>query len=77
MNLETFLLHGQERRIYYEKSFKGTDEEYIELLNGSRTLYITNLNENIEEERLWHLFGICGELRRVIMGVNQNTKTPC
>ena len=29
------------------------------------------------ETRLWHLFGMCGKLRRVIFGINRITRTPC
>ncbi|KAI4291841.1 nuclear cap-binding protein subunit 2 [Pancytospora philotis] len=77
MGLERYLLPECGRRVYREKSFKGTEEEYLQLLEDSSTLYITNISEQIREERLWHLFGICGEVRRVIMGVNSSTKTPC
>lgn len=77
MGLERYLLGSQEKRVYYEKTFKGSEAEYKRLLEESATLYVTNINYYIREERLWHLFGLCGEVRRVIMGINHNSRTPC
>lgn len=77
MELSDYVLSKHEKRFYVEKTFKGTDEEYKKLLDESSTLYIANISTAMREERLWHLFALCGEVRRVIMGVNSNKHTPC
>ena len=76
MALEKYFMDRVEKRIYIEKTFQGTQEEYLKKLEESATLYITNIPFYLKEERLWHLFKLCGEVRRVIMGINKNKKTP-
>lgn len=75
MSIEKFFGDKIEKRLYIERTFKGTEDEYIKALEESSTLYITNIPFYIKEERLWHMFGICGEVRRIIMGINKNKKT--
>jgi nuclear cap-binding protein subunit 2 len=41
------------------------------------TLYVGNLSFYTTEEQLYAHFGRCGDVKRVIMGLNKNTKTPC
>ncbi|KAI5150769.1 nuclear cap-binding protein subunit 2 [Enteropsectra breve] len=77
MDLEKYILGEQAKHVYREKTFQGSDEEYVAVLQNSSTLYITNIKYDIEEVRLWHLFGMAGEVRRVIMGINSNKLTPC
>lgn len=77
MPLEKYFSTGLEDRVYIEKTFKGTEEEYREALRQSRTIYVSGVCQNIREEQLWHLFSICGEVKRVIMGVNRSRLTFC
>ena len=48
-----------------------------EKLNNSSTLYIGNLSYNTTEFQLYQLFSSCGKIKRVIMGLNRKTFSPC
>ncbi|KAF5391404.1 hypothetical protein D9757_001972 [Collybiopsis confluens] len=54
-----------------------------ELLYSSTTLYIGNLSFYTTEEQIYELFSKCanpedgGGIKRVIMGLDRNTRTPC
>ncbi|KAG0417801.1 Nuclear cap-binding protein subunit 2, partial [Dictyocoela roeselum] len=50
---------------------------YREMLSRSTTVYVGHIKSYVSEERIWALFGYCGEIRRVIMGVNRTTLFPC
>lgn len=41
------------------------------------TLYIGNLSFYTSEEQIHALFSTCGQLKRIIMGLDRNLKTPC
>ncbi|EEQ82228.1 hypothetical protein NCER_101089 [Vairimorpha ceranae BRL01] len=62
---------------YREKTFTGTDEEYLELINNSTTVYINNIDHSVDETRIWELAMLFGEVKRVIMGINRNFLTFC
>lgn len=46
-------------------------------MRGSATLYIGNLSFYTTEEQIHELFSRCGEIRRIIMGLDKFKKTPC
>ena len=77
MKLEKYLRTKAELFAYRDRKFQGNEEEYINALKDSVTIYVGNLAENVVEERLWAIFGLCGEIKRVIMGVNRSTLYPC
>lgn len=52
-------------------------EEYQSKLDCSTTLYIGNMSFYTTEEQLYELFSMCGEVKRVIMGLDRIKKTPC
>ncbi|KAJ1922341.1 nuclear cap binding complex subunit [Mycoemilia scoparia] len=62
---------------YKDHQFKGADEEWFALLGKSATLYVGNLSFYTTEEQIYELFSKCGEIKRVIMGLDRNNKTPC
>jgi nuclear cap-binding protein subunit 2 len=43
----------------------------------SDTVYVGNLSFYTSEEQMWELFSKCGPVKRIIMGLNAQTKTPC
>jgi nuclear cap-binding protein subunit 2 len=51
-------------------------EKQQKLLTSS-TLYVGNLSFFTTEEQIWELFSKVGELNRVIMGINKETKENC
>lgn len=66
----------QNRKMYRDRSFTGTDEEYERLLSTTCTMYVGNLPLTVTEERLWSLFSDLS-IRRVIMGLNRNNRLFC
>lgn len=62
---------------YVDRSFEGNHEEYNQALAKSTTLYIGNLSFYTTEEQLYEFFGKFGPIKRVIMGLDRLTKTPC
>ena len=46
-------------------------------LENSSTLYVGNLSFYTTEEQVMTLFSQCGAVRRIVMGLDRNTRTPC
>jgi RNA recognition motif-containing protein len=46
-------------------------------MNRSGTLYVGNLSFFTTEEQIHEAFSKCGEVKRVIMGLDRNKRTPC
>lgn len=46
-------------------------------LARSSTLYVGNLSFFTTEEQIYELFSKAGRIRRIIMGLDRNAKTPC
>lgn len=62
---------------YKDLRFEGTQEEWDTLLNKSTTFYVGNLSFYTTEEQIYALFSKCGEIKRIIMGLDRVSKTPC
>ncbi|XP_048006581.1 nuclear cap-binding protein subunit 2 [Leguminivora glycinivorella] len=62
---------------YRDQHFKGSRNEQEKLLRSSATLYIGNLSFYTTEEQIYELFSRCGDIRRIIMGLDKYKKTPC
>ena len=59
---------------YYKT--RGNNED-IEKLSSSCTVYIGNLSYYTTETQIFSLFSLCGKINRVILGLNKFTKKPC
>lgn len=57
--------------------FQGSRVEQEKLLKQSTTLYIGNLAFFTTEEQIHELFSKCGDIKRIIMGLDKYKKTPC
>lgn len=57
--------------------FKNRKDFDIEKLKKSTCLYVGNLSYFTLETQIYELFSRCGEINRIIMGLNKQTKTPC
>jgi len=55
----------------------GLDGPGSRLLRTSTTLYIGNLSFYATEEQIYELFSKCGDIKRIIMGLDKFKKTPC
>ncbi|KAM7361748.1 cap binding protein 20 isoform 1-T2 [Cochliomyia hominivorax] len=62
---------------YRDQHFKGSRSEQERSLRESSTLYVGNLSFYTTEEQIHELFSRCGEVRRIIMGLDKYKKTPC
>lgn len=56
---------------------QGTRAEQDKLLRLSTTLYVGNLSFYTTEEQIYELFSKCGDIRRIVMGLDKYKKTPC
>ena len=52
-------------------------EQQLQMLKTTCTLYVGNLSFYTTEEQIYELFSRAGEVRRIIMGLNRTTMTPC
>ncbi|TBT97782.1 hypothetical protein CWI37_2075p0010 [Hamiltosporidium tvaerminnensis] len=75
--LTYFIKRHKSEPTYIDPKSKITPQEYEELLKKTTTIYIGGLSSTCNEERIWEIFGICGKIRRVIMGVNSKTLEVC
>lgn len=52
-------------------------EQLAQLLGASTTVYVGNLSFWTTEEQIYEIFSKCGEIKRIIMGLDRVKKTPC
>eukprot|EP00088_Acartia_fossae_P044837 TRINITY_DN4785_c0_g1_i2.p1 TRINITY_DN4785_c0_g1~~TRINITY_DN4785_c0_g1_i2.p1 ORF type:complete len:154 (-),score=23.20 TRINITY_DN4785_c0_g1_i2:470-931(-) len=62
---------------YRDQHFKGSRSEQERLLSHTTTLYVGNMSFYTTEEQLYELFSKCGEVKKVIMGLDKFKRTPC
>ncbi|OMO91861.1 hypothetical protein COLO4_18047 [Corchorus olitorius] len=62
---------------YRDRRFNGTQEEFEQALLSSTTVYIGNMSFYTTEEQVYELFSRAGEIKKIIMGLDKNSKTPC
>ena len=65
------------KSLYSDRRFEGGQRVWQRAIEESTTLYIGNLSFYTTEEQLYALFGRVGEVKRIVMGLDRNTKTPC
>ncbi|KAF8860405.1 RNA-binding domain-containing protein [Acephala macrosclerotiorum] len=56
---------------------KTPEEPTEDPLKDAATLYVGNLSFYTTEEQIHELFSKCGEIKRLIMGLDRFNKTPC
>ncbi|KAG5548061.1 hypothetical protein RHGRI_013678 [Rhododendron griersonianum] len=62
---------------YRDRRFPGTQEEFEHALHTATTVYVGNMSFYTTEEQVYELFSRAGEIKKIIMGLDKNTKTPC
>lgn len=62
---------------YRDQKYKGSRTELETRLLQSTTLYVGNLSFFTTEEQIHELFSRAGDVKRIIMGLDRNKKTPC
>ncbi|KAI8812048.1 cap-binding protein CBP20 [Cladochytrium replicatum] len=66
------------RSTYVDKrNYRGREQEYFDKLDRTTAVYVGNLSYYTTEEQVYEVFSKCGEIKRIIMGLNKNTFTPC
>ena len=65
------------KSLYTDRKFEGGQRGWQQRIEESTTLYIGNLSFYTTEEQLYALFGRVGQVKRIVMGLDKNTKTPC
>jgi nuclear cap-binding protein subunit 2 len=73
------LYHTEEEPQYicWDRANYTTFEEQLTAIKNSKTLYIGNLSFFTTETQIYQTFAFAGPVKRVIMGLNNYTKTPC
>jgi nuclear cap-binding protein subunit 2 len=62
---------------YYDRHSGFEPEEYFDRLRNSKTVYVGNLSIYTREEMLYEAFQKCGEIKRLVMGLNKQKRVPC
>lgn len=62
---------------YRDQHYKGTRYDQEKSLKNTSTLYVGNLAFYTTEEQIHELFSRCGDVRRIVMGLDKFKKTPC
>lgn len=62
--------------IYDRREFRSA-AEFREALADSRTVYVGNVEPSTTEEQLYGYFRACGDIRRIIVGLQAALRTPC
>ncbi|KAK5580050.1 hypothetical protein RB653_000063 [Dictyostelium firmibasis] len=70
-------LYSTPQPFYYDKKSGFTQDEFRQAIDKSSTIYVGYLSFYTTEEQLYELFSKCGEIKRIIMGLDRNQKTPC
>ena len=73
------LFHTDEtpQHVCWDRKHYATYEDNLAALKGSKTIYVGNLSFFTTESQIQEIFSAVGPLKRIIMGLNQLTKTPC
>lgn len=72
-----YQLEQDQHPTYKDARFEGTQEEWDAELAKSTIFYVGNLSFYTTEEQIYALFSKCGEIKRIIMGLDRVTKIPC
>ncbi|KAI8498785.1 PREDICTED: nuclear cap-binding protein subunit 2-like [Branchiostoma belcheri] len=68
---------AKELGAYRDQHYKGSRTDQERHLLESTTLYVGNLSFYTTEEQIYELFGKCGDIKRIIMGLDKMQRTPC
>ncbi|PWI64874.1 hypothetical protein PCL_08507 [Purpureocillium lilacinum] len=65
------------RRRDRDDDHEAPPEPAVDPLANATTLYVGNLSFFTSEEQIYELFSKCGEIKRLVMGLDRFQKTPC
>ena len=61
----------------WDRKYYNTFQDQLKVLKTSKTVYVGNLSFFTTEQQIHEAFSVVGPIKRIIMGVNAHTKTPC
>ncbi|EQK97808.1 nuclear cap binding protein subunit 2 [Ophiocordyceps sinensis CO18] len=70
-------LQNKRRRDRDDDAVEENPEPAVDPLADATTLYVGNLSFYTTEEQVYELFSKCGEIKRLVMGLDRFQKTPC
>ncbi|EEQ31649.1 nuclear cap binding protein subunit 2 [Microsporum canis CBS 113480] len=71
---------NKRRKSYHDRGDREEDKiqgDFDVSLKEATTLYVGNLSFYTTEEQIHELFAKCGEIKRLVMGLDRFQKTPC
>ncbi|KAK2743043.1 nuclear cap binding complex subunit [Myotisia sp. PD_48] len=68
---------NKRRKPYHEQEENKGQPDFDDSLKDATTLYVGNLSFYTTEEQIHELFSKCGEIKRLVMGLDRFQKTPC
>ncbi|KAL2680849.1 Nuclear cap-binding protein subunit 2 [[Neocosmospora] mangrovei] len=68
---------NKRRRDRDDRENEENAEPAVDPLANATTLYVGNLSFYTTEEQVYELFSKCGEIKRLVMGLDRFSKTPC
>lgn len=73
------LYHAEEtpQLVCWDRKYYNTFEDQVKVLTTSKTIYVGNLSFFTTEQQIHEVFSVAGTVKRIIMGLNQQTKQPC
>jgi nuclear cap-binding protein subunit 2 len=77
MKALTELLSQGTSNVYWDRKTFASIEDQLAASTKSATVYVGNLGFEVSEDLLHAHFAQAGSIKRVIMGINKNTKQPC
>jgi len=74
---ELYHVDATPQHICWDRKYYSNFEDQLTALKSSRTVYVGNLSFFTTESQILETFSVVGPVKRIIMGLNQITKTPC
>lgn len=63
--------------VCWDRKYYSNFDDQLVALKNSRTIYVGNLSFYTTEAQIRETFSVVGPVKRIIMGLNMITKTPC
>lgn len=74
---ELYHVDDTPQHICWDRKYYNNFQDQLKALKKSRTVYVGNLSFFTTEAQILETFSVVGPVKRVIMGLNMITKTPC
>lgn len=74
---EIFHTEEKRQRLYFDRQQFRSFEDQLVAVRNAKTVYVGNLSVFTTESQIHETFSRAGAVKRVIMGLNSITKTPC